>query len=98
MELLNNTTFAALIIGGFIGFFIGRGFAGYTDEERNYFRDEASQKYIENLSSDGLAKVSEALSRNRKVEAIKFFREDTGLGLKESKDAIEFLLSYGPPG
>ena len=35
--------------------------------------------------------ISEALRRGNKIEAIKLHREATGLGLKESKDAIESL-------
>jgi len=95
MEILNNTTLAALVMGGFIGFYIGKTIAGPTREERNYFRDEISQKHLDSLSVDGMQRVSEALSRNRKVEAIKYFREETGLGLKESKEAVEYLMRVG---
>ncbi|AVQ00108.1 hypothetical protein C7S18_13255 [Ahniella affigens] len=37
------------------------------------------------------ANILEALGRGSKIEAIKLLREATGLGLKESKDAIEYL-------
>ncbi|SRR5258706_10639671 len=33
--------------------------------------------------------VTEALRRGNKIEAIKVLREQTGLGLKEAKDAVE---------
>jgi hypothetical protein len=35
------------------------------------------------------ADVLEALRRGNKIEAIKRLREQTGLGLKEAKDAVE---------
>lgn len=35
--------------------------------------------------------VREALRSGNKIEAIKIYREATGLGLKESKDAVEIL-------
>ncbi|MBI2191263.1 MAG: ribosomal protein L7/L12 [Planctomycetes bacterium] len=36
-------------------------------------------------------KILEALAAGRKIEAIKLYREMTGLGLKESKDAVDKL-------
>ncbi|MBZ0300416.1 MAG: ribosomal protein L7/L12 [Anaerolineae bacterium] len=46
--------------------------------------------------SEGLAAADEAelrdlLASGKKIEAIKFYRERTGLGLKEAKDAVEDL-------
>lgn len=35
-----------------------------------------------------------AMADNRKIEAIKYYRELTGLGLKESKDAVEKFNFY----
>lgn len=37
-----------------------------------------------------------ALGRNRLIEAIKITRAATGLGLKESKDAVESYLLMNP--
>jgi len=37
------------------------------------------------------AQIKEALYANRKIEAIKLYRDATKLGLKESKDAIDAL-------
>jgi hypothetical protein len=45
------------------------------------------------LSDDQTAALSLALQQGRKIEAIKLFRNYTGFGLKESKDAIESLES-----
>ena len=36
-------------------------------------------------------RIREALFAGRKIEAIKLHREQTGLGLKESKEAVERL-------
>jgi ribosomal protein L7/L12 len=46
--------------------------------------------------SGGLpAGVQEALAAGNKIEAIKRFREQTGVGLKEAKDAVERLEQVG---
>jgi hypothetical protein len=37
--------------------------------------------------------VRTLLLQGNKIEAIKIYREATGLGLKESKDAVEFIES-----
>ena len=41
-------------------------------------------------------KVVEALKRGNKVEAIKLLREQTGVGLKEAKDAVDASGIEGP--
>lgn len=41
------------------------------------------------INPDDLARVQAALGGRRKIEAIKIYREATGLGLKESKEAVE---------
>ena len=40
--------------------------------------------------------VTEALQRGNKIEAIKRLREQTGLGLKEAKDAVEMAATLHP--
>jgi hypothetical protein len=40
---------------------------------------------------DNTAAIHEALFAGNKIEAIKLYREQTSLGLKESKDAVEQL-------
>jgi ribosomal protein L7/L12 len=39
-------------------------------------------------------RILNALDKGNKIEAIKVYRELTGLGLKESKDAIEYLMVH----
>jgi hypothetical protein len=41
-------------------------------------------------------KVVDALRRGNKVEAIKLLREQTGVGLKEAKDAVDASGIEGP--
>lgn len=41
------------------------------------------------VSGETEARIEEALSSNRKIEAIKILREATGMGLKDAKEAIE---------
>jgi ribosomal protein L7/L12 len=43
------------------------------------------------FGSDWQARVEAEIRADRKIEAIKIYREATGLGLKESKDAVEEL-------
>jgi ribosomal protein L7/L12 len=39
-------------------------------------------------------RIQDALTKGDKIEAIKIYRELTGMGLKESKDAIEYLMAH----
>lgn len=48
-------------------------------------------------SSAPAANVQELLREGRKLEAIKLYREQTGLGLKEAKDAVEAMELGAPP-
>jgi hypothetical protein len=43
------------------------------------------------LSDAAMRRLTEALLAGRKIEAIKIYREVTGLGLKESKEEIETI-------
>lgn len=45
----------------------------------------------EPLSETAMNSLTEALLQGRKLEAIKIYRQATGLGLKEAKEAIEEL-------
>lgn len=42
--------------------------------------------------------VKTAIHANRKIEAIKRLREHRGIGLKESKQAVEEYIAQLPPG
>lgn len=48
------------------------------------------------LSEPARTEALTLLARQRKIEAIKVVRQDTGLGLKESKDLVEWMeVEYG---
>ena len=49
----------------------------------------------ERLSDEGMEQVRIALNGGNKIEAIKMYRELTGLGLKEAKDAVEKMERDG---
>lgn len=41
------------------------------------------------IPSDGMDDIRELVARNRKIEAIKLYRERTGVGLAEAKAAVD---------
>ena len=47
------------------------------------------------MDSDFEAEVRRLLANNRKIEAIKLYRDHTGAGLKEAKEAVELLEREG---
>ncbi|MHB8597578.1 MAG: ribosomal protein L7/L12 [Ktedonobacteraceae bacterium] len=44
---------------------------------------------VNNPGDSLMAEVAALLRQNRKIEAIKMYREQTGVGLKEAKDVID---------
>ena len=42
------------------------------------------------------ATAIEALTKGRKIEAIKIVRQETGVGLKEAKDAVDAYVAARP--
>jgi ribosomal protein L7/L12 len=49
------------------------------------------------VSGVDLDEINELLVQGKKIEAIKLYREQTGVGLKEAKDAIEAIEATGWP-
>jgi ribosomal protein L7/L12 len=49
------------------------------------------------VSGVDLDQINELLLQNKKIEAIKLVREQTGLGLKEAKDVVEAIEATGWP-
>jgi ribosomal protein L7/L12 len=51
--------------------------------------------------ADKLREIRRVLARGEKIEAIRMYREHTGAGLKEAKDAVDRLVevtdAIGPP-
>ena len=102
-EILDNTILAALFIGLFVGYYLGRlpnriskQKHHHHPEDHDYYDDEAAKTHIAQLSSDGLIQVQDAIFRGRKIEAIKHFRQDTNLSLKNSKEAVEYMMQIMP--
>jgi ribosomal protein L7/L12 len=58
---------------------------------------EAIQREIEHGAASGISddEIIDLLSAGKKIEAIKRYREATGLGLKEAKDAVEAIEQFG---
>jgi ribosomal protein L7/L12 len=54
---------------------------------------KAEASLLVNPDNSMLAEVVTLLRQNRKIEAIKVYRERTGVGLKEAKDVID-RMSY----
>lgn len=48
----------------------------------------------DHLTREQVEKIEEELNAENKIEAIKIFRDFTGLGLKESKDNIEDHINH----
>ena len=56
----------------------------------------SSQRTVSDLSAAEHAIVVESIRQGRKIEAIKSYMDATGLGLKESKDAVEAMQLSDP--
>lgn len=79
-------------------FMIGRASAGRREspEEREMRRmreGESAADAFASLSPSVQTDVDRLLAAGKKIEAIKLIREQTGMGLKESKDAAEHRQS-----
>ncbi|MBI1366058.1 MAG: hypothetical protein GC153_08905 [Alphaproteobacteria bacterium] len=75
-----------------VAFLLGRAARGVSAEdraERDRLDNEAVEAALAGLSPDVRMQIDRLLSERKKIEAIKVFREATGLGLKQSKDAVE---------
>lgn len=53
---------------------------------------------MNSLSAESQAAIRSALARGNKIEAVKLYREATGLGLAESKEAVEQMERSGGSG
>lgn len=91
----------ALAVGSmvllFCGYLMGRKAGGPKRQDLSGYTPPAGAPAISprlrssdgSLSDDARAFVQRELDAGNKIAAIKIYREATGLGLKESKDAIE---------
>jgi hypothetical protein len=63
---------------------------GLTSEEYQALKEQLlSGQPVNTTPADLQARVENLLQENRKIEAIKLYREETNLGLKEAKDAVD---------
>ena len=59
--------------------------------ERKGRRENRAPVVLPQLDGDTEREIHRLLRERRKVEAVKLYREKTGLGLKPSKDAVEMI-------
>lgn len=90
MESLGgNSPWLVAAIAAAIGFALGRMTAGGVDREETRMRAaEASRSALASLTPDKQSECDRLIRGKKSIEAIKFVRAETGLGLKESKDAV----------
>jgi len=93
---LTGTTLLWLGIAAIVGFMLGRlsarSEAGPTAEQR----DADAEANLAKLSVAAREEVTRLAFDRQKIAAIKAMRQDTGLGLKEAKGAVEHLVRQGP--
>ncbi len=58
---------------------------------------EQKTERISYSSADVVALIENIATPGKKIEAIKLYRQMTGYGLKESKDAIDRVMNQFPP-
>lgn len=86
-----------LAAAAYIAFMAGRASAGRREspEEREMRRMREGERAADafaSLSPSVQTDVDRLLAAGKKIEAIKLIREQTGMGLKESKEAAEQRL------
>ena len=87
-----------LVIGLTLGYIIGKWVGGraatttLNGREQNRYRDDELTSMVNRLSYSARSNIEEELRQNRKISAVKIFREDTGADLKDAKDAVEHMM------
>jgi len=66
---------------------------GGTLARATYPRNPEDHTTMAELSEDQIQQITDALAAGRKIDAIKIYREATGMGLKEAKDWIDALIA-----
>jgi ribosomal protein L7/L12 len=59
--------------------------------------ESGGAREVRDLSPQGRAQVVAALQQGRKIDAIKHYRDDTGAGLEDAKNAVEALARRQVP-
>lgn len=86
-DFLSSPIFFAAI-GGFLIAYV---FQIFLKGPKNEQLQAANEEYVARLSTDERASIEEAIAGNRKIEAVKYFRAATNVGLKEAKEAVEYM-------
>lgn len=63
-----------------------------NDFEKEQSCQNESGQSSENQHSELVEQIVQSLKQGQKIQAIKYYRESTGAGLKESKEAIDELM------
>ncbi len=64
------------------------------ERQVTFLLEHLGLEYEEDLTEGASPEVLELMRRGKKIDAIKLFREETGLGLKEAKDFIDSLGDF----
>lgn len=81
---------SAVAVGAYL---LGRLTAGGSPEDRADQRmreRREAEDAFSNMAPTAQQDIDTLLAEGRTIEAIKRFREETGLGLKQSKDAVDY--------
>lgn len=93
MEFLDSTQFWAILGAVAIGAYLfGRMSGGGSPEdraERQMRRRQEAEAAFANMPPAAQQEIDQLLTQGKTVEAVKRFRDETGSGLKEAKDAID---------
>ena len=64
----------------------------YDDEEAAHEKEGREKKAVKRRVAGGLDAEIRALAKSSKIQAIKVYRERTGVGLREAKEAVEAIM------
>jgi ribosomal protein L7/L12 len=83
IEIISAIAFVSFMIG----FMLGR-LTAHSKRVEGSFIDTAPQPPKE-LTAEIMEKIKDRIKRDKKIEAIKLYREVTGVGLREAKETID---------
>lgn len=85
-----SVSWSVIMFGAFtafvLGWIAGRGFGGAQDLSR-----PSAGRALTDVAPALRHEIESAVAAGRKIEAIKLLRDATGMGLKESKDAVDAM-------
>lgn len=94
MNFFSDAAFwAVLTVVAVAAYLLGRmSGAGAPEDraERRLRERQEAENAFSNMAPSAQQEIDQLIAEGRVIEAVKRFREETGLGLKESKDAIDY--------